>query len=71
MQCLDGITRDGATYDVSQQPGVVRTGAWHGTCSWHGERRLVVLYSRGDWRTLPPWDRAFLHEATFRLHAGA
>ena len=71
MQCLDGVTRDGVTYNVSQQPVVVRTGAWHGTCSWHGERRLVVLYSCGDWRTLPPWDRAFLHEAAFRLHAGA
>ena len=48
MQCLDGVTQDGATYDVCQQPVLVRTGAWHGTCSWHGERRLVVLYSRGD-----------------------
>ena len=71
MHCLDGITRDGATYDVSQQPCLVCTGAWHGTCSRHGERRLVVLYSRGDWRTLPRWDRAFLNEAAFRLHAGA
>ena len=71
MQCLDGVTRDGATYDVCQQPVLVRMGAWHGTCSWHGERRLVVLYSRGDWRTLPPWDRAFLNETAFHLHAGA
>ena len=71
MQCLDGVTRDGATYDVWQQPVLVCTGAWHGTCSWHGERRLVVLYSRGDWRTLPPWDRAFLNETAFRLHEGA
>ena len=37
----------------------------------NGERRLVVLYSRGDWRTHPPWDRAFLHEVAIRLHAGA
>ena len=58
MQSLDGVMRDAATYDVSQQPVVVRIGAWHATCSWHGERRLVVLYSGGDWRTLPPWDRA-------------
>ena len=71
MECLDGVTRVGATYDVCQQPVLVRTGAWHGTCSWHGERRLVVLYSRGDWWTLPPRDRAFLNETAFRLHAGA
>ena len=71
MQCLDGVTRDGATYNVCQQPVLVRTGAWHGTCSWHGERRLVVLCSRGDWRTLPPWDRVFFNETAFRLHAGA
>ena len=71
MKCLDGVTRDGATYDVSQQPVVVCTGAWHATCSWHREWPLVVLYSRGAWRTLPPWDRALLHEAAFRLHAGA
>ena len=45
MECLDSVTRVGATYDVCQQPVLVRTGAWHGTCSWHGERRLVVLYS--------------------------
>ena len=31
----------------------------------------MVLYSRGDWQTLPPWDRAFLNETAFRLHAGA
>ena len=67
MQCLDGVTREGATYDVSQRPVVVRTGAWHATGSW----RLVVLYSRGDWQTLAAWDRAFLHEAAFRLYAGA
>ena len=71
MRCLDDVTRDGATYDVCQQPVLVRTGAWHGTCSWHWERRLVVLYSCGEWRTLPPWDRAFLNETAFRLHAGA
>ena len=71
MQCLDGVTRDGAMYDVCQQQVLVCTGAWHGTCSWHGERRSVVLYSRGDGRTLPPWDGAFLNEAAFRLHAGA
>ena len=71
MQCLASVTRDGAAYDVCQQPVLVRTGAWHGTFSWHGERRLVVLYSRGDWWTLPPRDRAFLNETAFRLHAGA
>ena len=71
MQRLDVVTWEGATYDVSQQLVVVRTGAWHAACSWHGERRLVVLYSRGDWRTLPPWDCVFLHEAAFRLRAGA
>ena len=58
MQCLDGVIWDGATYHVCQQPVLVRAGAWHGTCSLHGERRLVVLFSRGDWHTLPPWDRA-------------
>ena len=71
MQCLDGVRRERATYNVSQLPVVVRTGAWHATCSWHGERQLVVSCSRGDWQTLLAWDRAFLHEAAFGLYAGA
>ena len=71
MHCLDGLTWHGATYDLAQQPVVVHTGAWHGRCSWHGERQLVVLYSSGDSQTLPIWDRALLHEAAFRLYAGA
>ena len=29
------------------------------------------VHTRGDWRTLPPRDRAFLNETAFRLHAGA
>ena len=36
MQCLDGVTRKGATYNLSQQGVVARTDAWHATCSWHG-----------------------------------
>ena len=71
MQWLDGVTHDVATYDMLHQRVVIRTFAWHGTCSWHGERQLVVLYSRGDWRTLPAWYSAFLHEAAFRLYVGA
>ena len=42
MQFLDVVTRDCATYNVSQQPVVLSTGAWHETCLWHRQRRLVV-----------------------------
>ena len=53
-QCRDGINRPGHRYRVDRQPVVLRTGAWHATCPWKGDRRLVVLYGRGEWHSLPP-----------------
>ena len=49
---------------------VLRTGAWHATCPWEGDRRLVVLYGRGNWQSLPPSHHAFLRRHAFRLLAG-
>ena len=49
-QCPHGISRPGHKYRVDRQPVVVRTGAWHATCPWKGDRRLVVLYGRASHR---------------------
>jgi hypothetical protein len=49
---------------------VLRTGAWHATCPWGGNMRLVVLYDRGNWQSLPPWHLAILCKHAFRLRAG-
>ena len=68
--CPDGINRAGHRYRVDRQPVVVRTRAWHATCPWEGDKRLVVLYGRGEWQSLPPWHREFLHQHAFRLPAG-
>ena len=69
-QCPDGISRPGHRYRVDRQPVVVRTAAWHATCPWKGDRRLVVLYGRGEWQSLPPLHRKFLQHYAFRLPAG-
>ena len=69
-QCPDGISRPGHRYRVDRQPVVVRTGAWHATCPWKGDRRLVVLYGRGEWQSLPPLHRKFLQQHALRLPAG-
>ena len=68
-QCPDGISRPGHRYRVDRQPVVVRTGAWHATCPWQGDRRLVVLYGRGEWHSLPASHRKFLQQHAFRLPA--
>ena len=68
-QCPDGISRPGPRYRVDRQPVVVRTGAWHATCPWKGDRRLVVLYGRGEWQSLPASHRKFLQQHAFRLPA--
>ena len=36
--CPDGINRAGHRYRVDMQRVVVRTGAWHATCPWEGDR---------------------------------
>ena len=69
-QCPDGIILSGHRYRVDTQPVVVRTGAWHATCPWKGDRRLVVLYRCGEWHSLPPSHRKFLHRHAFPLPAG-
>ena len=69
-QCPDGISRPGHRYRVDRQPVVVRTGAWHATCPWKGDRRLVVLYGRGELQSLPASHRKFLQQHAFRLPAG-
>ena len=68
--CPDGIHHAGHGYRVDRQPVVLRTGAWHATCPWEGNRRSVVLYGCGDWQSLPPSHRDFLHQHAFRLLAG-
>ena len=69
-QCPHGINRPGHRYRVDRQLVEVRTAAWHATCPWKGDRRLVVLYSRGEWQSLPPSHCKFLHQHAFRLLAG-
>ena len=69
-QCPDGISHPGHRYCVDRQPVVVRTGAWHATCPWKGDRRLVVLYGRREWQCLPPSHRKFLQQHAFPLLAG-
>ena len=45
----DSIYRARHRYRVDEQPVVLRTGAWHATCTWEGDRQLVVLYAHGNW----------------------
>ena len=58
-RCPDSINRARHRHRVEEQPVVLRTRAWHATYPWQGDRRLVVLYGRGIWHSLPPSHRAF------------
>ena len=69
--CPVCVTRDGATYDLSWQRIVLCTIACNATCPWHGERRLVMLGTLGDWHTMTPRDSDLLQSIAFRLYAAA